>query len=621
AADALGKIGTEVAIYPLIKLLDDHNFYVRISAAKALGKIGTELAIYPLIKLLDDNDYHVRSSAAKALGKIGIEATIDPLIKCLDDNKYLVRMSGAEALKQIGTEVAIQPLIKLLYDLHYLVRGIAAKALGKIGTEATIYPLIKLLDHDEYWMRMSVAEALGKIGTEATIDPLIKLLDDHHPDVRRIAAEALGKIETEATIDPLIKLLDDDDSSVRRSAAEALGKTGTEATITKLINRLNNEEFVQTNDGMSCDQTINALNAIQERYQIYNPTYSPKPHPPKPIAIQTMYILHLSDLHITTPEQATLWSNQLAQDLTQDLQIPHLDALILSGDIANYSTPDEYQAAQQFLDKLRQDFPLDPKQIVLVPGNHDLNWKLAKGGYQLLDLEDYDGELKEGHYIKESPRVIRVRDEAKYQQRFAHFSQFYQAIKTEPYPLDYDQQGIIDYFPEQQLLILGLNSAWELDHHFRARASIHSGALSKALSEIRRNPDYRNCLKLAVWHHALNSAGSDRITDQGFMEQLAQAGFRFFLHGHIHKAETSLFRYDLSPTGRKLDQIGAGTFGAPTKELIPGYPWQYNLLKINDNQLTVYTRRREEENGAWKPDSRWTQGPGKSGLDYYSIEL
>jgi hypothetical protein len=32
-----------------------------------------------------------------------------------------------------------------------------------------------------------------------------------------------------------------------------------------------------------------------------------------------------------------------------------------------------------------------------------------------------------------------------------------------------------------------------------------------------------------------------------------------------------------------------------------GYPLQYNLLKIADNQLTVYTRRREELNGAWKP--------------------
>ncbi|NEO96753.1 MAG: hypothetical protein F6K56_44270, partial [Moorea sp. SIO3G5] len=422
----------------------------------------------------------------------------------------------------------------------------------------------------------------------------------------------------EATIDPLIKLLDDDHSDVRSSAADALGKIGTEATIPKLINLLKKEEFLVTHDEDTFQYTIKAIQAIQERYQIYNPTYSPKPNPPKPT--QTMYILHLSDLHITTGEQATLWSNQLAQDLIQDLDIPNLDALILSGDIANYSTPEEYQAAKQFLHNLRQDFPLDSKQIVLVPGNHDLNWKLAKRAYQLLDLEDYDGELKEGHYIK-GQDVIRVRDEAKYQQRFAHFSQFYQAIKTEPYPLDYDQQAIIDYFPDQNLLILGLNSAWQLDHEFRDRASIHSGALSNALTEIRRNPDYRNCLKLAVWHHALNSPGSDRITDQGFIQQLAVAGFRFFLHGHIHKAETSLFRYDLSPTGRKLDQIGAGTFGAPTKELIPGYPWQYNLLKIKDNQLTVYTRRREEINGAWKPDSRWTQGAGEGALDYYSIEL
>ncbi|NEO67749.1 MAG: metallophosphoesterase, partial [Moorea sp. SIO4G2] len=170
-------------------------------------------------------------------------------------------------------------------------------------------------------------------------------------------------------------------------------------------------------------------------------------------------------------------------------------------------------------------------------------------------------------------------------------------------------------------LILGLNSAWQLDHHFKARASIHPGALSKAITEIRRNKDYRNCLKIAVWHHPLNSAGSDRIIDQGFIEQLAVAEFRFFLHGHIHKAETSLFRYDLSPGGRKLNGICAGTFGAPTLELRTGYPWQYNLLKINGNQLTVRTRRREEANGAWKPDSRWTQGPGEGAKDHYSIEL
>jgi hypothetical protein len=65
-------------------------------------------------------------------------------------------------------------------------------------------------------------------------------------------------------------------------------------------------------------------------------------------------------------------------------------------------------------------------------------------------------------------------------------------------------------------------------------------ALSKALPEIRRNSEYDNFLKIAVWHHPLDSTGNDRMTDQGFMEQLAVAGFRFFFHGHVHQAQTSL---------------------------------------------------------------------------------
>jgi hypothetical protein len=146
-------------------------------------------------------------------------------------------------------------------------------------------------------------------------------------------------------------------------------------------------------------------------------------------------------------------------------------------------------------------------------------------------------------------------------------------------------------------------------------------ALSNALTEIRRKRDYDNCLKIAVWHHPLDSAGNDRIRDQGFMEQLAVAGFRFFLHGHVHKAQNSLYRYDMNADGRKLDRICAGTFGASTRELIPGYPWQYNLLKFEADQLIVKTRKREQEDGAWKPDARWVQGPGQEPLSGYTIAL
>jgi hypothetical protein len=42
---------------------------------------------------------------------------------------------------------------------------------------------------------------------------------------------------------------------------------------------------------------------------------------------------------------------------------------------------------------------------------------------------------------------------------------------------------------------------------------------------------------------------------------------------------------------------------------------------VYPKQIIVETRRREEVNGAWKPDARWTQGPDRDPLPRYSIKL
>ncbi|BAY12348.1 metallophosphoesterase family protein [Calothrix sp. NIES-2098] len=338
------------------------------------------------------------------------------------------------------------------------------------------------------------------------------------------------------------------------------------------------------------------------------------------ISFSLTNILHLSDLHFGSTDDAYNWYDTLAEDLHWELKCETLDALILSGDIAKKSNLEEYCGAKQFLNDLCQEFQLQPQQIVIVPGNHDLNWRLAEQAYTLQRRKEYTGPLDENHIIDKG-EYIEVLDLEKYKQRFANFSQFYQDIKGEPYPLAYEEQAILHHFPEQNLLIVGLNSAWQLDHHYRNRASIHPRAISNALKQIRQNPAYRNLLKIGVWHHPVNSPFEDRIKDAGFMERLAQSGFRFALHGHIHKAENSFYRYDVSTSGRKLDIVCAGTFGAPIGEWVPGYPLQYNLLKLEGNKLTVQTRRREEPNGTWKPDARWLMGAGQNPLPYYEIEL
>jgi 3',5'-cyclic AMP phosphodiesterase CpdA len=334
----------------------------------------------------------------------------------------------------------------------------------------------------------------------------------------------------------------------------------------------------------------------------------------------TRRVLHLSDLHFATKDQATISYAQLAADLRQQGVPDRLDALIVSGDLVNRADPAEYDAARLFLEHLMAGFALSGRQVTLVPGNHDVSWPLAESAYSLRKRSQQRGALSPGTYKEHGDEVIEVRDEEAYRKRFQPFSDLYRLIKGVEYPLDYVDQGTFDDPPNSGLLILGLNSAWEIDHHFRDRASIHSEALARAL--LKLGPPSADQLRIAVFHHPIHSGEDSRIRDLGFLQQLAVAGFRVVLHGHVHKADAELYRYDRVAGGRQIEIVAAGTFGAPTHEWVPGYPLEYNLLLVAPDKITVETRCRREVNGAWEADARWRQGPGpgQDPLPRYIIE-
>jgi predicted MPP superfamily phosphohydrolase len=327
-------------------------------------------------------------------------------------------------------------------------------------------------------------------------------------------------------------------------------------------------------------------------------------------------LLHLSDLHFGTADQATIAYAQLAADLRQQ-GIDRLDALVVSGDLVNRATADEYAAAELFLEKLKSGFGLKAQAVVLVPGNHDVSWTHADSAYRLERRAQHRGELPAGTYIEHTPAIIEIRDDDAYRLRFAPFAELYEKVKGEPYPLAYEEQATVTMLPDAGLCILGLNSAWEIDRHFHHRASLNMSALAEAL--VKLPAPAAGELRIATFHHPLHSNEESRLHDHGFLQQLAVAGFRLILHGHIHRADTSLYRYDRTVGGRQIDIVTAGTFGAPVREWVPGYPLEYNLLLIGEREITVETRCRREVNGAWEPDARWLQGPGQNPLPRYVI--
>ncbi len=195
-----------------------------------------------------------------------------------------------------------------------------------------------------------------------------------------------------------------------------------------------------------------------------------------------------------------------------------------------------------------------------------------------------------------------VCDEELYRQRFAPFNDhFYRRVYSgQDYPTDDADQALLVERPEDRMLFLGLNSCWQLDHHFRERASIHMPALTRALDRLQDGA-YDGWLKIAVWHHPVT--GPEMMNNE-FMQLLAVHGFRICLHGHIHEAIEGFHKYD---NQRGIYIVGAGTFGAPAREQVTGIPLQYNLLTFDpaESEITVHTRKKEKPDGAWSADARW----------------
>lgn len=104
AAMALGKIGdeAEAAVPALLIALRFDDMYLRMAVTGAFIAIGRP-AVGGLVRALFDNNAAVRRAAAKALGKIGDEDTIKPLMVALKDGDAGVRKLAQEAISRLQT--------------------------------------------------------------------------------------------------------------------------------------------------------------------------------------------------------------------------------------------------------------------------------------------------------------------------------------------------------------------------------------------------------------------------------------------------------------------------------------------------------------------------------------
>ncbi|MDP6578301.1 MAG: HEAT repeat domain-containing protein [Candidatus Marinimicrobia bacterium] len=143
AVYALGLIGGDQNLAPIIEMVQHQSSLVRNRSAIALGNLGLQDCIFPLQKLLHDVEPNVRWNAAVSLAKLGSDRGRDVLLSLLqrgyldqfdDVDPYeqteamLTAINAATILEDPSLNAAILKLSQ--EDMNMKVRDAAIKALN-----------------------------------------------------------------------------------------------------------------------------------------------------------------------------------------------------------------------------------------------------------------------------------------------------------------------------------------------------------------------------------------------------------------------------------------------------------------------------------------------------------
>lgn len=307
-------------------------------------------------------------------------------------------------------------------------------------------------------------------------------------------------------------------------------------------------------------------------------------------------ILHLSDLHLrldTQPGHDALLRaavTRIREDLVQQGLGPHLVAL--TGDLAYYGKTAEFDLVRAWLtDHLLPAVGLSPAQVMVVPGNHDLDRKVAQDS-MAHDLEDLARQSadKADRYLRSAPHM------AEFHKRYAAYLQFLEDLGVahprtpswswRPFGADLD------------LFVVGLDTAW-LHSRDKVQGQLVVGRrMVDAALAARRDGD----TVVALTHHPLDWLIE---WDQGDVLPPFERRVDLHLHGHLHVQRP-----------RKHTGPNSSHLRLPTGSLYAGHRWA-NGFQLVEHDLSgragvVHPFVWLPDEDTWcrdftryRPDGRW----------------
>jgi len=300
--------------------------------------------------------------------------------------------------------------------------------------------------------------------------------------------------------------------------------------------------------------------------------------------------VHLSDIHFGQEKGGVVVVHddakmRLIDDLAEMIKrSPERKAtgVIITGDIAYAGKTHEYKCAASWLDKVATAAGCAITDIMVVPGNHDIDRDeiSSSAQWQLSEIVS-KGEQALDRFLENE------RDRAVLYDRFTAYIPF-----AEAYNCSMDCQGglaskrVVDLVPGRSLQFIGLNSALVCKARDK-EGELLLGARQRVL------PVQPGQELVVLCHHPLHW-----LQDSKDARRFVRSRARVFISGHEHKPAV---RVEAIEPGCDLMTLEAGATVPPTAG--GPFTYTYNIIEFgwdpDDDQLKVAVHPR-----AWDDESK-----------------
>lgn len=174
-------------------LLKDAVPEVRTAAAEAIERLEVTSDIDEILHALKTGSMGERISAIFALGEIGGEKVIKPLVYCAGRPEADIRSAAVETLGRLAEPVTLPVLLERLDDENSAVRARAIMAIGRFPASDAICDRLRVfLRECDGALEAEASLALAKLGDVASASDIASLLSSPHASTRSAAATALS---------------------------------------------------------------------------------------------------------------------------------------------------------------------------------------------------------------------------------------------------------------------------------------------------------------------------------------------------------------------------------------------------------------------------------------------